>query len=43
MFESILVLAADDSAIFTVRNGILVAVLVAVVVGYKVWKNKTMS
>ncbi len=39
MTQSLLMLA-EDSAIFNLRNGILVLVLVAIIVVYKVVKNK---
>ncbi len=39
MTQSLLMLA-EDSAIFNLRNGILVLVLIAIVVVYKVVKNK---
>lgn len=43
MLANILMLAEEESAIFNMRNIILVAVIVGVLVGYKVYKNKTMG
>lgn len=39
MLHSLLLLA-QESAIFNFRNGILVLVLVAILVFYKVWKDR---
>ena len=33
----------QPSLLFTPRNGILVVVVVAIIVGYNIYKNKTMS
>ena len=43
MLANFFMLAQEESAIFNMRNIILVAVLVGVLVGYKVYKNKTMG
>lgn len=32
-----------ESLLFTARNGILVVVAIVLVVGYKIYKNKTMT
>ena len=33
----------QPSLLFTLRNGILVVVAIVLVVGYKIYKNKTMT
>jgi hypothetical protein len=38
-----LLMLAQESTVFTLRNGILVLVLIGVLVGYKMYKNKTMG
>ena len=43
MFSDILVLAQEGSALFNLRNLVLVLIIVGILVGYKMWKNKTMS
>lgn len=43
MLANLLMLAQDDGAIFTMRNGLLLLVIVGILVGYKMYKNKTMS
>ena len=43
MLADIFMLAQEDSAIFNMRNLILVVVIVGILVGYKVYKNKTMG
>jgi hypothetical protein len=39
MFQSLLVLA-QESAIFNLRNGILLLLLIAIIVGYKMYKSR---
>ncbi len=39
MLSQVLLLAQDGS-IFNLRNGILLAVLIVILVGYKMYKNK---
>lgn len=43
MLANLLMLAQDDSALFTMRNGLLLLLVVGILVGYKIYKNKTMS
>lgn len=40
MLQSVLFLAQGDSAIFNLRNGILLLLLIAIIIGYKMYKNK---
>lgn len=42
MMNDILVLA-QDNALFNLRNLIMVICIVVLIVGYKMYKNKTMS
>lgn len=41
MFKQLLLLA-EDSSFLTLQNGILLLLLVGILVGYKIYKNKQM-
>lgn len=43
MLSNLLMLAQDDGAVLTMRNGLLLLVIIGILVGYKIYKNKTMS
>lgn len=47
MIQNLLMLAQEESsepsAVFNLRNGVLVLVIIVLLVGYKIYKNKTMS
>ena len=42
MLNQIMILA-EDSAIFNMRNGILLLLLIVILVGYKLYKDKYQS
>jgi hypothetical protein len=46
MIQNLLMLAQDSSEphpLFNLRNGILTLAIIVLLVGYKIYKNKTMS
>jgi len=44
MIQNVLMLAQEEgSALFNLRNGILLLCIIVILVAYKVYKNKTMS
>jgi hypothetical protein len=43
MIQNLLILAQDENMVFNMRNGILLVVLIVILVGYKIYKNKQMN
>ena len=43
MLANMLMLAQEDSAVFNLRNGLLFLGIIVLIVGYKIYKNKTMG